>query len=229
MEIITKTTQKERVDSKFAEVVQLDYDGVEKIMDEIAALSPIYVEISFDRIESVGLQSPCPDKTHLGTRYLHKDKFTRGKGKFHPVQFKAPAETPDDEYPFVLSTDRRLYQFRAGTMTRKSKAIDQVSPTGYVKIHSSDAEKLIIADGDSVEVITNRGKVRTIAKVTNNIGVSWLFMPFHFSEAPANTLTTDALDPTAKIPEYKSLRSSNSKNMAAKYKTKIKRTMGIGN
>ena len=97
------------------------------------------------------------------------------------------------------------------------------------KIHSSDAEKLIIADGDSVEVITNRRKVRTIAKVTNNIGVSWLFMAFHFSEAPANTLTTDALDPTAKIPEYKSLHSSNSKNMAAKYKTKIKRTMGIGN
>jgi len=182
---------------------RMQYDSAETIMNEIASVTPIYGGISFDRIDSVGLQWPCTDKDHPGTKYLHKEKFTRGMGKFHPVKFKAPAEEPSDEYPFVLSTGRQLYQFHTGTMTRKSAAINQVSPTGYVEIHIEDAGKLGIADGDSVEVVTRRGRVSTLAKVTRSIESGWLFMPFHFREGPANMLTIDALDPTAKIPEYK--------------------------
>ncbi len=181
----------------------MDYDCAGKIMDEIASLTPIYGGMSFERIDSVGLQWPCPDKSHPGTKYLHKGKFTRGKGKFHPVEFKDPAELPSKKFPFVLSTGRLLYQFHTGTMTRKSSAINQVSPTGFVEIHSEDAKKLDIADGQTVEVATIRGKVTTLAKVTPNIGRGWLFMPFHFREGPANMLTIDALDPLAKIPEYK--------------------------
>jgi len=181
----------------------MSYDSAGQIMDEIASVTPIYGGISFDRIDSVGLQWPCPDKDHPGTKYLHKGRFTRGKGKFHAVPFKAPAESPDAEFPFVLSTGRQLYQFHTGTMTRKSAAINQVSPTGYVEIHIKDAGKLGIADGDSVEVVTRRGRVSTLAKVTRSIERGWLFMPFHFREGPANMLTIDALDPTAKIPEYK--------------------------
>ncbi len=182
---------------------RMQYDGAETIMNEVASITPIYGGISFDRIDSVGLQWPCTDKDHPGTKYLHKGKFTRGRGKFHPVEFKAPAEDPSDEYPFVLSTGRQLYQFHTGTMTRKSAAINQVSTTGYVEIHIEDAGKLGIADGDRVEVFTRRGKVSTLAKVTKNIERGWLFMPFHFCEGPANMLTIDALDPLAKIPEYK--------------------------
>ena len=181
----------------------MSYDSAGQIIDEIASVTPIYGGISFDRIDSVGLQWPCPDKDHPGTKYLHKGRFTRGKGKFHPVPFKAPAESPDAKYPFVLSTGRQLYQFHTGTMTRKSAAINQVSPTGYVEIHIDDAGKLGIADGEKVEVATIRGKVSTLAKVTKNIEKGWLFMPFHFYEGPANMLTIDALDPLAKIPEYK--------------------------
>ncbi|MBA7478174.1 Periplasmic nitrate reductase [subsurface metagenome] len=181
----------------------MSYDSAGQIMDEIASVTPIYGGISFDRIDSVGLQWPCPDKDHPGTKYLHNGRFTRGKGKFHAVRFKAPAESPDAEFPFVLSTGRQLYQFHTGTMTRKSAAINQVSPTGYVEIHIEDAGKLGIADGDSVEVLTRRGRVSTLAKVTRSIERGWLFMPFHFREGPANMLTIDALDPTAKIPEYK--------------------------
>jgi len=181
----------------------MSYDSAGQIMDEIASVTPIYGGISFDRIDSVGLQWPCPDKEHPGTKYLHKGRFTRGKGKFHTVPFKAPAESPDAKYPFVLSTGRQLYQFHTGTMTRKSAAINQVSPIGYVEIHIDDAGKLGIADGDKVEVATMRGKVSTLAKVTKNIEKGWLFMPFHFWEGPANMLTIDALDPLAKIPEYK--------------------------
>ena len=181
----------------------MEYDGADKIMDEIASVSPIYGGVSFDRIELVGLQWPCTDKDHPGTKYLHKAKFTRGKGKFHAVEFKPPAEVPSDEYPFVLSTGRQLYQFHTGTLTRKSKVVNQVSPTGYVEINPDDAKRLEITDQESVEVLTRRGKVTTPAKVTDNIQKGWLFMPFHFSEAPANMLTNDALDPIAKIPEYK--------------------------
>ncbi len=182
---------------------QMSYDSAGQIMDEIATLTPIYGGISFERIDSVGLQWPCPDKDHPGTKYLHKGRFTRGKGKFHSVLFKAPAESPGRKFPFVLTTGRQLYQFHTGTMTRKSAAINQISPTGYVEIYSEDAGKLGIADGDTVEVSTVRGKVSTLAKVTKNIEKGWLFMPFHFHEGPANMLTIDALDPLAKIPEYK--------------------------
>jgi len=181
----------------------MSYRDPSAIMDEIASLTPIYGGISFERIESVGLQWPCPDKDHPGTRYLHEGKFTRGKGKFHPVQFKDPAELPGEQFPFVLSTGRLLYQFHTGTMTRKSSVINQVSPTGFVEIHTDDARRLGIADGEQVEVLTTRGKVTTLAKVTSDIGKGWLFMPFHFREGPANMLTIDALDPMAKIPEYK--------------------------
>jgi formate dehydrogenase alpha subunit len=181
----------------------MGYNGAAQILDEIASISPIYGGMSFERIDSVGLQWPCLNKDHPGTKYLHKGKFTRGKGKFHAVEFKAPAEIPNEKYPFVLSTGRQLYQFHTGTMTRKSATINQISPTGYVEIHSDDAEKLQIKNGDSVEVTTRRGKVTTTAKVTNGIEKGWLFMPFHFAEGPANTLTIDMLDPIAKIPEYK--------------------------
>ena len=181
----------------------MGYEGADKIMDEIASVCPIYGGMSFDRIDSIGLQWPCLDKEHPGTRYLHKGTFKRGKGKFHAVEFMAADELPDEDYPFVLTTGRQLYQFHTGTMTRKSAAINQVSPTGYVEIHPDDAERLEISSGENVEVVTRRGKVTTPARVTSGIEKGWLFMPFHFRESPANMLTNDALDPTAKIPEYK--------------------------
>ena len=181
----------------------MSYEGADKIMDEIAAVTPIYGGMSFERIDKVGLQWPCSDKNHPGTKFLHEGTFKRGKGKFHAVEFTAADELPDEKYPFVLSTGRQLYQFHTGTMTRKSAVINQVSPTGYVEIHPDDAAELGISSGESIEVITRRGKVATLARVTGNIEKGWLFMPFHFREGPANMLTNDALDPTAKIPEFK--------------------------
>jgi len=179
------------------------YENAAEIMDEIASVTPIYGGISFERIESVGLQWPCPDRTHPGTKYLHKGEFKRGKGKFHAVRFIEPAETPDEKFPFILSTGRLLYQFHTGTLTRKVPVINQKSPAGYVEINYEDADKFGIADGDTVEVWTRRGKVVTMASVGNQIAKGWLFMPFHFAEGPANMLTNDALDPIAKIPELK--------------------------
>ncbi len=183
--------------------LDMSYENPAQIMDEIAAVSPIYGGISFDRIDDVGLAWPCPDKDHPGTKYLHKDKFARGLGRFHAVEYREPHETPSEEFPFILSTGRQLYQFHTGTMTRKSIVINQVSPAGYVEIHSLDAQKLGIVNQQEVEVESRRGKVTTQANVTDTIERGWLFMPFHFCEGPANMLTQDALDPVAKIPEYK--------------------------
>jgi len=181
----------------------MDYKNASEIMDEIASVSPIYGGISFDRIDSVGLQWPCADKSHPGTKYLHKGQFKRGKGKFYPVAFKEPAESPGKQFPLILSTGRLLYQYHTGTLTRKAAAINQVSPTGYVEINIADAEKYGVRDGEQVEVSTPRGNVTTKASVGTRVAEGWLFMPFHFAEGPANMLTNDALDPIAKIPEFK--------------------------
>ncbi|MGD8500335.1 MAG: formate dehydrogenase subunit alpha, partial [Phycisphaerales bacterium] len=181
----------------------MQYGSASEIMDEIASVSPLYGGIAYDRIESVGLQWPCLDRDHPGTKYLHKGQFKRGRGKFHAVRFKEPAELPDKKFPFVLSTGRQLYQYHTGTLSRKSPTIDQKSPTGYVEMHFRDAEEHGIKDGDSVEVSTTRGKVTTKASVGTQVAKGWLFMPFHFAEGPANMLTNDALDPIAKIPELK--------------------------
>lgn len=110
---------------------------------------------------------------------------------------------PDKKFPLILSTGRQLYQYHTGTLSRKSPAIHQKSPTGYVEIHFKDAKQYGIKDGDTVEVSTARGKVTTKASVGTHIAKGWLFMPFHFAEGPANMLTNDALDPIAKIPEFK--------------------------
>ncbi|KKL53407.1 hypothetical protein LCGC14_2275770, partial [marine sediment metagenome] len=189
----------------------MSYENESEILDEIASVSPIYGGMSFDRIESIGLQWPCPDKTHPGTKYLHKDKFSRGKGKFHPVEYRPPAEEPEKKYPFVLTTGRQLYQFHTGTMTRKSAVINQISPTGYVELHPDDAAKLKVKDGENVKVTTRRGNVTVPAKVTDGIEPGWLFMPFHFVESAANLLTNDQLDPIAKIPEYKACAANITK------------------
>jgi len=182
------------------------YDGADKIMEEIASASPIYGGIYYDRIDDVGLCWPCPDRDHPGTMYLHKDKFSRGKGRFHPVEFKAPVESVSDEYPYLLSTGRQLYQFHTGTMTRKSRVINQISPTGYVEIHTDVAARLGIEDGDNVEVRTRRGKVTTLAKVTDDIETGWLFMPFHFAGRPRQYADHRRPRPNRKNPRIQSLR-----------------------
>ncbi|MBC7189592.1 molybdopterin-dependent oxidoreductase, partial [Candidatus Aerophobetes bacterium] len=108
----------------------LNYESPEKIMEEIASLTPIYGGISYSRLGKEGLQWPCPDSSHPGTPYLHREKFARGKGKFHPTPYRPPAEEPDQEYPFILTTGRILFHYHTGTMTRRVKGINKIFPEG---------------------------------------------------------------------------------------------------
>ena len=182
-----------------------DFTHPSEIMDEIAYLSPSYGGISYDRLEkeTAGLQWPCPTPEHPGTPMLHTMAFTRGKGRFIPLEYKPPMELPDDEYPLTLTTGRSPYHFHTGTMTRKVKGLNQLMGEGPVEISPSDAEALGVSDSETVKVISRRGQVMAKAKVTNACPAGVTYMTFHFAESPVNRLTNPALDPVAKIPEYK--------------------------
>jgi formate dehydrogenase alpha subunit len=180
------------------------YASPAAVMDEIAALTPIYGGVSFERLEQDGfLQWPVPDAEHPGTPYLHKDRFSRGLGHFTPVAFKEPAEAPDEEYPLLLTTGRIMFHFHTGTMTRRSEKLDREVPAGYVEISPEDADRLGLGKSEMVRVISRRGEIETTAWITRRVPPGTVFIPFHFAEAAANMLTNPALDPVAKIPEYK--------------------------
>jgi len=184
---------------------EFEYKSPAEIMDEIASLTPSYGGISYERLQKGGLAWPCPSKEHPGTPYLHKEKFARanGKGKFWGIEFKEPAELPDEEYPFILTTGRIIFHFHTGTMTRKTDLLNKEVPTGYVEISRKDAEKLGIANEELVSVQTRRGKIEIKALITARVSEGVIFIPFHFAECAANVLTNPALDPKAKIPEFK--------------------------
>jgi predicted molibdopterin-dependent oxidoreductase YjgC len=173
------------------------------IMAEIAALTPSYGGIAYERLEERGLQWPCPTADHPGTPYLHRDQFARGKGRFAPAEYRPPAELPDDDYPLLLTTGRVLFHYHTGTMTRRSPTLTEQINEPFVEIHPGDAAQLQVTPGDRVRVRSRRGQIELAARVTEMVPPGVVFIPFHFAEAPANALTHAALDPTAKIPEYK--------------------------
>ncbi len=181
----------------------MHYPDASTIQDEIAALTPIYGGILYDRIEDVGLQWPCPDRSHPGTKFLHSGEFRRGKGKFHPVEFLPPKELPDEEYPFVLTTGRMLEHWHTGTMSRRCEVLNDLEPAGFVEIHPQDAEAMAVNEGDLLRVSSRRGNIAVPARITRKVAAGSVFLTFHFKENPANALTIAALDPIAKIPEFK--------------------------
>jgi predicted molibdopterin-dependent oxidoreductase YjgC len=181
----------------------MDYAHPSAIQDEIASLTPSYAGITYERLESGGLQWPCPDREHPGTPILHKDRFTRGLGKFHAVEFIPPKELPDEEFPFLLSTGRILQHFHTGTMSRRSEVLDRLVSVGAIEMHPDDAARLGIADSRPVRVASRRGEIVIQARVTDRVAPGTAFLAFHYRESPANRLTIAALDPVAKIPELK--------------------------
>ncbi len=179
-----------------------DYLSPEEIMDEINQVSPIYGGITYQRIEKSGLQWPCRDKKDKGTKFLHKGKFSRGKGKFVPLEYKPSAEIADKTYPLILTTDRSLYHFHT-VMTRKVDGLEKLESEELIKLHPDDAEQFGVEDGQWVEISSRRGTIKARAKVTDICQPGMVSMTFHFVEVPTNEITNPALDPIAKIPETK--------------------------
>ncbi|HQL58553.1 MAG TPA: formate dehydrogenase subunit alpha [Methanoculleus sp.] len=185
---------------------QFPYKDIEEIFDEVAVLTPSYHGMNYERLNRPeALHWPCPDASHPGTPILHREKFSHpdGIGIFAPIEWKPPAEVPDAEYPFVLTTGRVLWHWHTGSMTRRSATLDAEVPTGWIEINPEDAKALGIKDKEKVRAVTRRGSVDVPAKVTPDIMKGVMFMPFHFAECAANILTNNALDPIAKIPEFK--------------------------
>ncbi len=180
-----------------------DFAHPAEIMEEVARLTPSYGGISYRRLEEGGLQWPCPTEDHPGTPLLHAGQFSRGRGRFMPLEYKPSVELPDGDYPLLLTTERSLYQYHTGTMTRKVKGLNILRGEELVEINPKDASAIGVADGDTVKVISRRGEVTATAKVTDASPQGVVSMSFHFAESPTNQLTSPALDPIAKIPEFK--------------------------
>lgn len=181
----------------------MTYKSAKEIFEEIATVTPSYAGITYKRLETEGIQWPCPAPDHPGTKFLHKDKFSRGLGLFSAIQYIPPNELPDKEYPFMMTTGRVLYHYHTGTMTRRAKGPSERCPVSLAEINPIDAEKLGIADGQAVKVASRRGEVEARAQITEKSAPGTIFMNFHFKDAPVNFLTNPALDPVGKIPEYK--------------------------
>ena len=181
------------------------FENPEAIFAEVTAVTPSYHGMSYARLDPDGLHWPCPTAEHPGTAILHREKFATpdGLGVFSAIEWKPPAEVPDAEYPYVLTTGRVIWQWHTGTMTRRSWSLEKEAPIGWIEINPEDAKTLGIRDNEVVRASTRRGSIDIPARVTPEIIRGVMFIPFHYKEHPANMLTHNALDPIAKIPEFK--------------------------
>lgn len=181
-----------------------DYDGPEAVFDELTRVTPIYDGMTYDGIGTESQRWPFSAADGDGTAVLHADRFATGSktAELRPVEHVEPADpVADDE--LVLTTGRVVQQFNSGAVTRRSDTLVRMRPEDALQIHPDDAARRDIADGDDVVVANARGEVSVAAAVTPAVRPGTVFLTFHYADPSVNELTGDALDPTAKIPEYK--------------------------
>lgn len=184
----------------------MDYSSPEQVFDEFTELTTNYQGLTHGNLGSSGKLWPCADPAiGDGVQILFDQEFPTpsGKGKLVPCPYQAADELPDSEYPFVLNTGRVLEHWHTGSMTRRSHALAELEPSAFAAIHPRDLEALGVLSGDRVRVSSRRGTIELTARADDSVETGCVFIPFHFREAAANVLTTDALDPYGKIPEFK--------------------------
>jgi assimilatory nitrate reductase catalytic subunit len=170
-----------------------------------------YAGASWDRLlaeapGNAGMFWPCPDEHHPGTPRPFLDGFAHpdGRARFHPIEYRGPAEQPCDDYPLILTTGRVMGQYQSGTQTRRVPELAAAEPAAYAEMHPDTARQHGIQPGDRVILTTRRGTAEMAARITRDIRRDTVFVPFHWSgEGSANRLTIAALDPVSRIPEYK--------------------------
>ncbi len=184
--------------------VNFAYESASEVFDELCALSPIYHGLSYERIDAGQLHWPVPTKDHPGTPFLHEGEFPRGRGMLQCVEYVPPAEVPDDEYPWFLTTGRRLATYHTNTMTGRAKGLNILAPNEWLEMHPMDAEELGVRTKDWVKVLSRRGEVLTRVKVTKASPPGTMFMSFAFpEETPTNLITNPEADPITETPELK--------------------------
>ena len=180
------------------------YENAAQVLQEINRLVPQYGGMTLERISKIGgLRWPCPDVNHPGTDILHTQKFSTpdGKARMATVTNTPPGEQVSAEYPILLTTGRIVLHYNGGSMTMRSISLEERESELYIEINPEDAARLKLADGDMVVVTTRRGEAEARARVTEKVKPGVAFMPFHWHGT--NIITSDALDPVSKIPEYK--------------------------
>ena len=177
------------------------YKSTAEVMKEIASLTPQYAGISYERLGTRGMQWPVLGEDHYGTQFLHKGRFTRGKGLFMPVEARTSDELPDKDYPLLLTTGRKLTHYNI--TTRHSATLEQHDPEEFAELNPIDAKKLRIKDGEKVHVSSRRGELETKVKLTDRVPPGIVFMTLHYKESPVNVLTNAAYCKVAKTYEYK--------------------------
>lgn len=177
------------------------YDSVEEVMEEVASLTPLYGGVTHQRLGTQGLQWPVPSVDHPGSKVLHQESFTRGKGLFVSVAFQEANELPDEEYPFLLNTGRKLSHYNV--FTQNSEALGTYSPEELAEINPQDACRLGIKEGEWVKVASRRGALETKITITDRVPEGMVFMTFHYMDTPTNVLTNGASDKVSKTYEYK--------------------------
>jgi len=182
-----------------------NYASSAEILTEVSALTPSYGGISHKRLDAgESLCWPCPNAEHPGTPILHIGKFTRGKGNFIPAIHMDPSELPDEEFPMMLTTGRVIYHWHSGEMTRRVKELMEVYGEALIEVSPADARKLgLNRELNKVKVSSRRGTITAGAWVTDRVPEGLIYGNFHFPENNINYLTKAALDPIAKIPEFK--------------------------
>ena len=175
-----------------------------EVMDEIASLTPSYHGISHARLDAgESLQWPCKDSTHPGTPIMHAGDPARGRALFYPALYTPSAELPDEEYPFILSTGRILYQYNAGSITMRTPGLKEIAGEGFIEVNRKDADRLGIADGERIRVRSRRGEISAVVRAGRTVSEGETWMPFHFPDSPVNRITNAVFDEFARIPEYK--------------------------
>jgi len=182
-----------------------DFADVEEVFEELRQVCPSYHGMTYDALDEEGIQWPCYEPGDEGDQYLYEDGFETesGLGQIEGVTHQPPTETPDDEYPLILTTARLEEHYNTGTMSRRSPTLNRQHPENFVDVHPNDAERYGIEDGDDVKIRSRRGEITVTAQVTDAIKEGSIWTTPHFAAASANRLTNDVLDERANIPEYK--------------------------
>jgi formate dehydrogenase major subunit len=183
-----------------------DYGHVSEVFDEMRHTMPSIGGITWERLEREhAVTYPCEKEGDPGQRVVFDDHFPRegGKARFVPADIIPAAERPDAEYPLVLITGRQLEHWHTGSMTRRASMLDAIEPDPTALIHPLDLESLGVQPGELLTIESRRGRVALYARADDGMPRGAVFVPFCYYEAAINTLTNAALDPFAKIPEFK--------------------------
>jgi len=183
------------------------FASAEEIFEEIRRCVPQYSGITYRRLEGspCGIHWPCPSEEHPGTPTMFTSRFNTadGLGHFVPAAPRPPAEQPDGDYPFLMTTGRVIFHYHTASMTMRTDSLAGELHEGFVQINPADARELGIADGEPVDVSSRRGRITVRARLSADVPRGITFIPFHFPGTRANTLTNPAYDPACKMPEFK--------------------------